>query len=227
MAKCDYLDEFVSEARKDLGERLRSKFVSQKLDRGQIVFMEGDKAGSLYLVESGVIEANVVHGDGKVYIFHFVFPGDIFGEGVLYGQEYYPFSTVARKEASIWKIPKDDLLPVVEADPGFERFLLEQIGRKLEMSYVKARCIAGERVEKRVACILLKTLDQQQGIYRECGEKLDTPLTNRDISGLIGSTEETVSRVMSRLKKEGIIGMQEKQLVVLDREGLTGYFESM
>lgn len=227
MAKCDYLDEFVSQTRKDLGEKLRSKFVPQRLDRGQIVFLEGDRTNSLFLIESGVIEANVVHGDGKVYIFHFVFPGEIFGEGVLYGQDHHPFSTVARKEASVWKIAKEDLLPIVEADPRFERFLLEQLGRKLELSYVKARCIAGERVEKRVACILLKMLDQEQGIYKNCAEKLDTPLTNRDISGLIGSTEETVSRVMSRLKKEGIIGMQEKQLVVLDREGLMGYFESL
>jgi CRP-like cAMP-binding protein len=77
-----------------------------------------------------------------------------------------------------------------------------------------------------VACILLKTLDQQQGIYN-CGEQVDTPVTNRDISGLIGSTEETVSRVMSRLKKEGIIGLQDKQLVVLNREALMGYFDSM
>ena len=220
--KCDVLDGFISHARKDLQSRLRDKFTSQRLDRGQFVFFEGDEAAFLYLIESGVIEANVVHGDGKVYIFHFIFPGEIFGEGVIYGQEFYPFSTVARKEAVVWKVPKEDLLSAAGTDPEFKMHLLELVGRKLDMSYVKARCIAGERVEKRVACILLKTLDQQQGIYRDCVEKLDTPLTNRDISGLIGSTEETVSRVMSRLKKEGIIGMEDKQLVVRDRDGLMG-----
>jgi CRP-like cAMP-binding protein len=225
--KCEVLDDFVSHARKDLRGKLKDKFTSHKLDRGQFVFFEGDDAAFMYVVESGVIEANVVHGDGKVYIFHFIFPGEIFGEGVVYGQGFYPFSTVARKEAVVWKVPKDDLLAAAEADPKFKMYLLELIGRKLDLSYVKARCIAGERVEKRVACILLKTLDQQQGIYSHCVEKLDTPLTNRDISGLIGSTEETVSRVMSRLKKEGIIGTEDKQLVVLDREALMGYFESM
>ncbi|HEY5533199.1 MAG TPA: Crp/Fnr family transcriptional regulator [Candidatus Anoxymicrobiaceae bacterium] len=226
MVKCDVLDEFASHVKKDLRGKLKDKFTSQGLDRGQFVFFEGDEAASLYVIESGVIEANVVHGDGKVYIFHFVFPGDIFGEGTMYGQEYYPFSAVARKEALIWKIPRDDLLPIIEADPAFNAYLFQQVGRKLDSSYTKARCIAGERVEKRVACILLKTLDQHHGIYN-CGEQVDTPLTNRDISGLIGSTEETVSRVMSRLKKEGIIGLQDKQLVVLNREALMGYFESM
>lgn len=227
MVKCDVIDEFVSHAKKDQQARLRDKFTSMGLDRGQFVFFEGDEAASLYLIESGVIEANVVHGDGKVYIFHFIFPGEVFGEGVVYEQDYYPFSTVARKEALVWKVPKEDLLSAIDSDPAFKAYMLRLVGQKLDSSYVKARCIAGERVEKRVACILLKTIDQQRGIYSHCVEKLDTPLTNRDISGLIGSTEETVSRVMSRLKKEGIISLEDKHLVVLDREGLMGYFDSM
>lgn len=227
MVKCDVLDEFVSHAKKDQQARLRDKFTSIGLDRGQFVFFEGDEAASLYLIESGVIEANVVHGDGKVYIFHFIFPGEVFGEGVVYEQDYYPFSTVARKEALVWKVPKEDLLSAIDSNPAFKAYMLRLVGQKLDSSYVKARCIAGERVEKRVACILLKTIDQQRGIYSHCVEKLDTPLTNRDISGLIGSTEETVSRVMSRLKKEGIISLEDKHLVVLDREGLMGYFDSM
>jgi len=227
VVKCDVLDEFVSHVKKDQQARLRDKFTSTGLDRGQFVFFEGDEAASLYLIESGVIEANVVHGDGKVYIFHFIFPSEVFGEGVVYEQDYYPFSTVARKEALVWKVPKEDLLSAIDSDPAFKAYMLRLVGQKLDSSYVKARCIAGERVEKRVACILLKTIDQQRGIYSHCVEKLDTPLTNRDISGLIGSTEETVSRVMSRLKKEGIISLEDKHLVVLDREGLMGYFDSM
>jgi CRP-like cAMP-binding protein len=226
VAKCDYLDEFVGHAKKNLQAGLKEKFTRMMLDRGQFVFFEGDPASSLFMVESGVIEANVIHGDGKVYIFHFIFPGEIFGEGVVYGQDFYPFSTVARKEASIYRISREDLMPVLEADPAFERLILHMVGGKLDSSYIKARCIAGERVERRVACILLKTMDGAAGI-RGCRERVDSPLTNRDISGLIGSTEETVSRVMSRLKKEGIVGTQDKQLVVLDREALLQYFESM
>lgn len=226
VAKCDFLDEFTSHAKPDIQRKLKEKFTPSTLDRGQFVFFEEDPASALYLVESGVIEANVIHGDGKVYIFHFIFPGEVFGEGVVYGQAFYPFSAVARKLATIWRISKDDLAPVLKQDPDFEKYILMMVGQKLDSSYIKARCIAGERVERRVACILLKTLDESGGIPG-CPEKLDLPLTNRDISGLIGSTEETVSRVMSRLKKEGIVGTRDKQMTVLDREALVGYFESM
>ncbi|MBK5092077.1 MAG: Crp/Fnr family transcriptional regulator [Actinobacteria bacterium] len=225
MNKTDNLDDFLGHLKKGLREKARSKFSPFKLERGQFVFFDGDPASTLYLVESGVAEANVVHGDGKVYIFHFLFPCDILGEGIIYGQEVYPFSAVIREEALLWKISRDDLLPLLDADPAFRDYLVEFVGRKLDHSYAKARCIAGERVERRVACILLKSIDET-GI-ENCGERVIPQLTNRDISGLIGSTEETVSRVMSRLKKENVIGIKDKQLVILDREALMRYFDNL
>lgn len=227
MEGCEVLADFLGHADANLRDKLRQKFTQQTLDKGQFIFFEADRADSMYVIESGVVEANVIHGDGKVYIFHFLFPGDVIGEGVIYGQDVFPFSTVVRKDAALSKIPKDELLKHLAQDQELEKYLLDIIGRKLDNSYVKARCIAGERVERRIACILVKTIDEQQGIIPSCGERLDTPLTNRDISGLIGSTEETVSRVMSRLKKEGVIAIRDKQLVVLDREALMGYFDSI
>ncbi|PKQ28296.1 MAG: hypothetical protein CVT63_03440 [Candidatus Anoxymicrobium japonicum] len=226
MDKRDFLDEFIGHAKKDMQGELGEKFISTKLDRGQFLFFEGDATSALYLIESGVIEANVVRGDGKVYIFHFVFPGEVLGEGIAYGQNHHLFSAVTRKDAVAWRIAKNDLLRALEADHEFERYIMRVVGEKLDNSYVKTRCIAGERVERRITCILLKTMDESSEISEYPG-KLDTPLTNRDISGLIGATEETVSRVMSRLKKKDIIGTRNKQLVVLDRDALIQYFESV
>lgn len=218
------LDALLGNLKKDLREKAKSKFIPLKMERGQFVFFDGDAASAMYLVESGVAEANIVHGDGKVYIFHFLFPCDVFGEGVIYGQVTYPFSVVIRENALLWKILGDDLSSLLDADPAFRGHLAEIVGRKLDHSYSKARCIAGERVERRVACILLKSVDEA-GI-EDCGERVMPQLTNRDISGLIGSTEETVSRIMSRLKKDNIISIQDKHLVVLDREALLKYLDS-
>lgn len=226
MAQSECLDGFLSNITKSRREKARSLFSQQSQDRGQFIFFEGDPAGTFYIVEQGVVEANIVHGDGKVYIFQFVFPGDFFGEEVLYGQERYPFSAVVRKDVAFWKIPKGDLLPIVNSDSGFKDFLFNRLGLKLEAAYGKQRCVAGERVEKRVACVLLRSLDLP-GTHEDCFNRFDTPLTNRDISGLIGSTEETVSRIMSRLKKEGIVAVKDKQLVIQDSDKLRDYFESL
>ena len=50
-SKCEYLDEFVSHAKKSIREKLKDKFTQMSLDRGQFIFFEGDDAAALYLVQ--------------------------------------------------------------------------------------------------------------------------------------------------------------------------------
>lgn len=219
MAERKNFDLFIGNASEDSVPILEEKFSPVKMEKGQYVFFEGDRPESLYFIESGVIESNIVRGDGKLHIFHFDFPGDYIGEGVLYDQPIVPFSAQVRKDVQLWRISKNDLIPILTKDPAFKEYLLKTLGQKLDSSYMKAHCIAGEKVEKRVMCALLRAIDQN-GLNLHCGMRLDSPLTNRDISGLIGSTEESVSRIMSRLKREGIITTEKKNLIVLDRQTL-------
>lgn len=219
MAESKNLDLFVGNAGEKTRTALKDKFTPVKLEKGQYVFFEGDEPTSLYLIESGVTEANIVHGDGRLHIFHFDFPGDFIGEGILYNQTISPFSVQIRKDVEMWKIARRDLIPLVEKDPVFKDYLFRELGRKLDRSYMKAHCTVGAKVEKRVMCTLVRSLELR-GVHQNCPMRLDTPLTNRDISGLIGSTEESVSRIMSRLKRDGIISTEKKSIIVLDRDTL-------
>jgi CRP/FNR family transcriptional regulator len=65
------------------------------------------------------------------------------------------------------------------------------------------------------------------GVSDKCGLVIDTPMTNRDIAGLVGSTEETVSRIMSRLKKEEVLSVDGKYLIVKDKDALRSYFDAI
>ncbi len=224
--KRDQLDHFLKLVKPSDRDDLEGSISPTELDRGQYVFLEGEKVEDVFLVEEGVVETNHIHGDGKVYIQQFLYAGDYFGEGVLYDQPAYPYAAMAREKALIWRIPKGKLDEMIDANPELRSEMNSILGMKLDQSYYKSLCIAGEKVEKRIACILLKAI-QERGISDECGIGIDTPLTNRDIAGLVGSTEETVSRVMSKLKKEGVIVTDGKHLVVQDRDGLRRYFNEL
>lgn len=150
----------------------------------------------------------------------------MFGEGALYDEGVYSYSAVAREDSRVWRVSWDDLQWLAERDALFALFLIRLVVRKLDQAYYKDRCIAGEKVERRIACVLLNMADEI-GISDKCGLVIDTPLTNRDIAGLVGSTEETVSRIMSRLKKEEIMAADGKYLVVKDKESLRAYFNGI
>jgi len=203
-----------------------SVFTPEKAEKGWRVCEEGERADFIFLVEEGTFEMVNLYGDGKVYIHGFLYPGDIFGEAWLYEHDTYPYTVAAREDGMVWRARGNDLKPFIQGVPRMEEYLRVLLGEKLEQYMYKARCIAGERVEKRIACVLLKVVSER-GIFEGCQARLDTPLTNRDIAGLVGSTEETVSRVMSRLKKEGVIGTEGKALVVKDTAGLRRYFSEL
>ncbi len=221
-----HLREFLNHLEEGLREEARELFRPERHEREQYIFIDQEEATHLYLVEEGTVEANIVHGDGKLFILGFLHPGGIFGEGALHEDGIYSYSAVAREPARTWRISWDDLQWLVSRDQLFALHLMRLVVEKLDQAYYKERCIAGEKVEKRIACVLLKMVDEI-GISDKCGLVIDTPLTNRDIAGLVGSTEETVSRIMSRLKKSGIIASEGKLLTVRDKEALLQYFDGL
>lgn len=221
-----FLREFLNHLEEGLREEARDLFRPERFDREQYIFIDQDEATHLYVVEEGTVEADIIHGDGRLYILNFLYPGDLFGEGALYEDGVYSYSAVAREDSRVWRISWDDLQWLASRDPLFALYLTRRVVMKLDQAYYKERCIAGEKVEKRIACVLLKMVDEV-GITDKCGLVINTPLTNRDIAGLVGSTEETVSRVMSRLKKSEIIASEGKLLVVRDKEALLRYFDGL
>jgi CRP-like cAMP-binding protein len=221
----NYLREFLNHLEESLRAEAREFFTPEKVDREQYIFIDQDEATHLYLMEEGIVETNIVHGDGKLYILNFLYPGNIFGEAALYEEGVYSYSSVAREDSQVWRVSWDDLQWLASKDSIFALYLLRLVVQRLDQAYYKDRCIAGEKVEKRIACVLLKMIDER-GITDRCGVVLNTPLTNRDVAGLVGSTEETVSRIMSRLKKDNVISIgEDKYLTVKDKSALVAYFD--
>ena len=221
------LREFLNHLEEGLRAEAREFFKPESVDREQYIFIDQDEATHLYLIEEGTVETNIVHGDGKLYILNFLYPGNIFGEGALYEEGVYSYSSVARQDSQLWRVSWDDLQWLASRDSLFALYLLRLIVQRLDQAYYKDRCIAGEKVERRIACVLLKMINER-GITDKCGVVLDMPITNRDIAGLVGSTEETVSRIMSRLKKEDIISIgEDKCLTVMDKDRLLAYFDGV
>lgn len=218
------LDGFLSYLGSELRREAANLFIPERYEKDQYIFVDQEEATHFFLVEEGIVEANIVHSDGRLYIMSFLRPGDIFGEAALQEEGVYSYSAVAHSDCRVWRISWDDIQWIAARDPGFSLHLARLITVKLDHSYYKERCIAGERVEKRIACILLK-MAGEKGISDKCGLTIGFPLTNRDIAGLVGSTEETVSRILSRFKKEGIITTEDRKIVILDVSALNAHLD--
>jgi CRP-like cAMP-binding protein len=94
------------------------------------------------------------------------------------------------------------------------------LGSKLRDAHTMMKNLAVEKVERRIASILLKLIEKA-GEKDEKGITLTMHLTRQDIAEMAGTTVETTIRVMSRLKKEGVLKSIEGKIVILNIERLT------
>lgn len=204
---------------------LRPLLYARTLDKDEYAFFEGDPADALYVVGSGRLKV-LKHSDtGKEILLEVVSAGDTVGEvGVLNGK-VYPVSTQAMEPSQVWGIRRADYLRILQAHPELALHVARGMGKRLTDAYDMMLSLAVERVERRIARVLLK-LAAATGQRVKEGVLIGTPLTRQDIADMAGTTVETAIRVMSRFTKKGIVrsrrGMvlltQPHQLVLIAEE---------
>ena len=94
------------------------------------------------------------------------------------------------------------------------------LGKKLRETIDTIRNLAVERVEKRIACLLIKMADKVG--EKDMGSvKLNISLTRQDIAEMVGTTVETAIRIMSKWAKEGIIKSSGRKIIILKIDKLS------
>jgi CRP/FNR family transcriptional regulator len=94
-----------------------------------------------------------------------------------------------------------------------------QLGDRMKSSFDSLKNIALERVEARIAALLLK-LGNKVGVETSEGLMIDMRLTKQDVADMVGTTVETSIRTFSKFKKDGLVIDSDGKVIIKDREGL-------
>ncbi|MBA7632907.1 CRP-like cAMP-activated global transcriptional regulator [subsurface metagenome] len=148
---------------------------------------------------------------GKEFIIAFFGPGEMFGEVAVFENKPYPASAQAVAETKVVGIRGEDFLSFLANHPQVALRIINVLGGRLRDAQARLRDLAGERVEQRLASVLLM-------LAAKLGFTL--PFTRQDIADMTGTTTETAIRVMSHLKDRGIIRSARGQVVIIDEERL-------
>ena len=170
------------------------------------LFHEGEQGNSMFLLAGGNIQLHKNTEDGREVVIRMIKPGDVFAEVVLFEKERYPVSARAVTSATVLSFPK----------AGIHRLLAEEGFRNdfIAMLMAKQRYLA-ERIQE------LTTKDVEHRFFTflrsQYGEKktIHTPLSKKDIAAAIGTTPESLSRLILRLHDDKIIDWQGKEIRIL------------
>lgn len=185
--------------------------VERSLKPGEFVFWDGDAADWFYIVANGRVKVLKHASTGKEFIIAFFGPGEMFGEVAVFENRPYPASAQAVGDTMVLGIKREEFLAFLAQRPEVALRIIYVLGGRLRDAQARLKDIAGERVEQRVASVLLM-------LSGKLGPGL--PFTRQEIADMAGTTTETAIRVMSRLRQRGLIRSARGKTIILDETKL-------
>lgn len=184
-----------------------------------IIFSEGDPSEWFYVVAEGKIKITKLSQEGKELILEIIPPLDFFGGLAVIRGFPYPANAIAMDDAELLRISRSNILRILDRFPSLMYCMAMQLGDRMKESHEALKNIALERVESRIASLLLKLSDKTGNKTGE-GVMIDMKLTKQDIAEMVGTTVETSIRTMSKLRKLGIIIEKDGRIIITNLDKL-------
>jgi CRP/FNR family transcriptional regulator len=169
-------------------------------EREATIFHQGDSCDRIWLLQAG--EVKIVHQelDGREVILEVMSAGEAFGGTVLF-MDTHPATAVALTPVETVSFSRETYTRLLDHHPAVARRLIRMLGGRLH-SLMGLQILAGERVERRMAHILVKLADRV-GRSDPDGLLLTIPLSRQDLADMTGTTLETAIRTLSRFHTQG------------------------
>jgi CRP/FNR family transcriptional regulator, nitrogen oxide reductase regulator len=176
----------------------------KRLASGDILFQQGDRTTSLFVVIAGRLRASQMAQDGQQIIIRYVGPGEIAGYATLVGSDTHPGTVTAVDDSHLIGWPSAVIRQIMERYPVVAINAVALLGRRYHEMQVRLRELSTERVERRIGHTLLR-LAHQSGRRTARGIEIAFPLSRRDLAEMVGTTLHTVSRTLSAWEERGIV----------------------
>jgi len=189
--------------------------VHKTLQPGETLFYESDRSDSLYILTAGCVRLSKMLADGRRQITGFLFPSDFLGLAL---RERYAYSAEAVDTVKICAYPRAKLEALLDQFPAMERRLLAVASNELAAAQDQMLLLGRKTAIERVASFLLILMRRMQRKGRQ--DTISLPMTRTDIGDHLGLTIETVSRTLSRLKRERVVrflSLQDVQVTDIKR----------
>jgi CRP/FNR family transcriptional regulator, cyclic AMP receptor protein len=182
-----------------------------RLQKGQVLFCEGDTAHFYFQVTEGKIKMCNSNEDGKEFIQGLFAPGQSFGEPPLFDNEPYPASAVAETEATVIRLRKEAFLSLLKDHFEIHICFTQTLARRLRFKSLMAREISSYGPTHRVFT-LLKEYKKSQTTEEKLPFLID--LTRQQIADMTGLRVETVIRTIRNLQDEGFLRIQKGKVIL-------------
>ncbi len=183
----------------------------EALEANEVLFWEGDPADSVFEIVAGVLRLSRLLADGRRAIVGFLYPGEMLGVPC---RDAYAYSAEAVTALQVRRLSRSQVMRLIDESSGVRHDLLALAYDEMCAAQDHMLLLGRKTAEERVATFLLQSTRRtspQGAMARE----VTLPMTRLDMADFLGLTIETVSRLMSKLKADGLIALPTPSRVVL------------
>jgi CRP/FNR family transcriptional regulator, cyclic AMP receptor protein len=192
----------------------------RRFRRGEVIFHQGDPGDAVFVVASGRVKISLPSDAGDEAILATLRPGDFFGELALLDGAPRSASATALDPTETLVVPRERFREAIDTVPGFRDALFELLAKELRRITDHVEELHFLDMTGRLAARLTRLADEQ-GVAGEDGSvRLDGPFTQADLASMVGSTRQSVNKLLGMFASDGLIRLERDAIVVLDMEGL-------
>lgn len=195
--------------------KLSSIALEKPFARGSTIFNEGDPGSGFYVTVSGKVKIFKLSPDGKEQILHIFGPGEPFGEVPVFEGRKFPAHAVALETSVCLYFPRPAFIELIKNNPSLALAMLGVLSRRLRTFTVLVDNLSLKEVPARLAAHLLYLSEIKDGT-----DSLDLDISKGQLAALLGTIPETLSRILGRMVKQGLIESMGSRVKLLDRQGL-------
>jgi len=192
-------------------DSLVTHLIERRYPKDSIVVEEGLPGDYMYVIQSGRVKVTKASDDGREKIMNLFDAGDFFGEMSLLDQEPRSASVKTLEPSRLLALSRRDFLDLMRRSPDLALSVIRELTRRLRDTGEQASSISFQRVQERTRGLFERIAREETGVVEG---RITPALTHQQIGDMIGTSRETVTRAVKRLKEDGWLRQQGKRYVI-------------
>jgi CRP/FNR family cyclic AMP-dependent transcriptional regulator len=185
----------------------------RRFPKDTVVFFENDEGDSFFMIVSGRIKVTILGDDGREVILTVLGPGDFFGEMALLDDEPRSATAIAIEECELLSLQRSDFESVIANKPSISLALVRVLTARLRKANHQISTLALLDVYGRVARVLMD-MARDEGRRLKDGQIAFRRATHQEIANRIGTTRETVTRMMKDLERQSLMHVEGREIIL-------------
>ena len=193
---------------------------TRRYRRGEVIFHQGDPGDALHVILSGRVKISSPSDSGVEAILTTLRAGEFFGSLALLDGAPRSASATAVEATETLILPRDRFRQLVNDWPGIRDHVFAELAGELRRLTYHVEELHFLDIAGRLAARIARMAEEQQGRGAGGEIRLDGPITQGELAAMVGSTRQSVNKLLGYFTEDGLIRVERDAIVVLDLAGL-------